>query len=72
MDISGMTWAELRIEYDDSIKPVSGVCAGCGEKILSPSDIERPAEVIRWLFQRYIEHRSLKHSQDDRRRMPRD
>ena len=67
---------ELKIEYDDEMKPISATCIACGEKMPLPpaklSNLNDSADTIFWFSQRYIEHRKLKHSSDDRRRVPRD
>ena len=69
-----MTRTELRITYDGMMMPISGTCSGCGEMMpLPPANLQNSADVIVWLSGKYIEHRSLKHSQqEDRRRVPRD
>ena len=65
--------SELKIEYDEAMRPISVACTACGEKMPQPpSDLENPADIIVWLSEKYIEHRRQKHSQDDRRRVPRD
>jgi len=64
---------ELKIDYNSEMKPVSASCTGCGEKMpLPPSDLRDSAEIIMWLSMAYLEHRKLKHSQGERRRVPRD
>lgn len=68
-----MSRTELNIEYNDEIKPISATCARCGEKMPDPPDNLRDSgEIIMWLSMVYVEHRSLKHSNEDRRRIPRD
>jgi len=37
-----------------------------------PKDLENPADIITWSFEKFIEHRTLKHSQEDRRRIARE
>lgn len=64
---------ELHLEYDSEMMPVSASCGACGEKMpASPTDLRDSAEVIKWLSMAYLEHRTRQHSQDDRRRNPRD
>ena len=64
---------ELKVNYDAEMKPVSGSCTACGEKMpKSPADLQNPADIIVWLSGKYIEHKRAKHSQDERRRVPRD
>jgi len=64
---------ELKVNYDAEMKPVSGSCTVCGEKMpKSPADLQTPAEIIVWLSGKYLEHKKQKHSNDERRRMPRD
>jgi len=64
---------ELKINYDAEMNPASASCTACGEKMpLPPVDLKNSADVIVWFSGKYIEHRSLKHSHDDRRRVPRD
>ena len=74
MDIgAGLMLSELKIEYDEAMKPISATCTGCGERMpLPPADLQNSADIIVWFSKEYIEHRKLKHSQDDRRRVPRD
>jgi len=68
-----MIRTELQIDYDDRAKPMSATCTACGEKMPEPPKaIQDPADIIMWSSQKYIEHRKMKHSQDDRRRIPRD
>ena len=63
---------ELEVNYDPEMKPVSGSCTVCGEKMpRSPADLRDSAEIIVWLSEKYSEHKKLMHSQDDRRRVPR-
>jgi len=64
--------SELKIEYNDEMKPISATCTGCGEKMPPlPSDLQSPADAVVWLAEKYVEHRKLKHSQEERRRTPR-
>jgi hypothetical protein len=64
---------ELKVEYNAEMKPTSASCTACGEKMpKSPADLENPADIIVWLSGKYIEHKRAKHSQDERRRVPRD
>ena len=75
MDIraAGMSRTELKFEYDTKSRPISATCGTCGEKMPdAPAQIDQAADRIMWLSERYIEHRKLKHSSEDRRRMPRD
>jgi hypothetical protein len=68
-----MSRTELQIEYNEEMKPISATCTACGEKMPKPpGELQNSADVIVWLSEKYIEHRKLKHSQDDRRRVPRD
>jgi hypothetical protein len=68
-----MAGTELKIEYNEDMKPISATCAGCGEKMPKPpADLENSVDVIVWLSGKYIEHRTQKHSQDERRRIRRD
>jgi len=68
-----MTRTELKFEYDDHARPISATCAACGERMPEPPpDLQNPADIIVWTSEKYIEHRKLKHSQDERRRTPRD
>jgi hypothetical protein len=63
---------ELKVIYDDKMKPICATCTGCGEKMPEPpADLQKSADIIMWLSQKYTEHRSLKHSQEDRRRVSR-
>ncbi|HXS77770.1 MAG TPA: hypothetical protein VN753_16440 [Terracidiphilus sp.] len=64
---------ELKIDYDNEMSPVLATCAACGEKMPSPpEDLKDSAEVISWLSGKYVEHRIVKHSHDERRRIRRD
>jgi len=68
-----MSRTELKIDYGERMKPISAICTACGEKMLTPpADLENSADIIVWFSEKYVEHRRLKHSQDDRRRVPRD
>jgi hypothetical protein len=68
-----MSRTELQIEYSDQMKPISATCAGCGEKMpMPPVDLENTVDVIVWFSNKYLDHRKLKHSNDERRRLPRD
>jgi len=68
-----MNRTELKIEYDAHMKPIRAICNGCGEKMpLPPADLQKAADIIIWFSNKYLEHRRLKHSNDDRRRLPRD
>jgi|KBSMisStandDraft_5_1062788.scaffolds.fasta_scaffold29187_5 hypothetical protein len=68
-----MSRTELNVEYDGEMRPISATCTGCREKMPTPpADLIDPADIIVWLSNQYIEHRRLKHSKDDRRRVPRD
>ena len=67
MDIGAgvMSKAELNIEYDSAMKPVSATCTGCREKMPNPpADTVHSADLIMWLSNQYIEHRKLKHSEE--------
>jgi hypothetical protein len=67
------TRTELRISYDEKMHPISATCGGCEEKMPTPpAEMQNSADVISWFAGKYIEHRRLKHSKDDRRRTPRD
>jgi hypothetical protein len=64
---------EVKIDYDDEMKPVAATCTACGEKMpRPPADLKNAADTISWFSGKYIEHRRLNHSQDDRRRVPRE
>lgn len=64
---------ELKVNYDAEMKPVSGSCTACGEKMpKSPVDLKNSGDIIVWLSGKYIEHKKQKHSDDERRRVPRD
>jgi hypothetical protein len=64
---------ELKVNYDATMKPVSGSCTACGDKMPKPIDtLENPADIIMWLSEKYIEHRELKHSNGERRRVSRE
>jgi len=71
-----MIRTELKIGYDNTMKPISATCIACGEKMPLPPaklyNLNESADTIVWFSERYIEHRRLKHSQDDRRRIRRD
>jgi hypothetical protein len=68
-----MIRTELKIDYDDEMRPISATCTGCGEKMPKPpADLQDSADIVVWSSEKYIEHRKLKHSEDDRRRFPRD
>jgi hypothetical protein len=68
-----MSRTELKFEYDDEAKPISATCTACGEKMPKPPrDLQNSADIIMWSAEKYIGHRNLKHSHDDRRRFPRD
>jgi len=68
-----MIRTELKFEYDLRAMPISAKCTACGERMPEPpEDLQNPADIIVWSSEKYIEHRNLKHSQDDRRRIPRD
>jgi hypothetical protein len=61
-----MNRTELKVEYNHEMKPVSAMCTGCREKMPTPgADLANSADIIVWLSNQYIEHRRLKHSQDD-------
>ena len=64
---------ELRIDYDAQMRANSGSCANCGEKMpRPPAELQNSADIIVWLSEKYVEHRKLKHSNNERRRVPRD
>ena len=64
---------ELHFDYDDRMHPIGATCSACGEWMPRPDPrLKDSAEIILWFSEKYIEHRKLKHSQDDRRRVPRD
>jgi hypothetical protein len=68
-----MSRTELKFEYDDDAKPICATCTACGEKMPKPpAELQNTADIIMWSSEKYIAHRKLKHSQDDRRRFPRD
>jgi hypothetical protein len=64
---------ELKIEYDGRSgrfpRPVPFVGERCRPRL---QILQNPADIIVWLSEQYVEHRRPKHSQDDRRRVPRD
>ena len=65
--------SELHFDYDDSMHPIDAICSACGEKKPKPGpEPQETADTIVWYSEKYIEHRTLKHSQDGRRRVPRD
>ena len=74
MDIgAGLMLSELKIEYIEDMKPVSATCGGCGENMPTPpAEVVNSADIIMWLSKQYVDHCRQKHSQDDRRRIPRD
>lgn len=64
---------ELRFVYDESMHPIGATCSACGEKMPKPDPaLKNSAEIIMWFSRQYVEHKEEKHSQDDRRRVPRD
>jgi hypothetical protein len=68
-----MNRTELNVEYDSEMRPISATCTRCREKMPTPpADLIDPADIIVWLSEKYVEHRKLKHAQDDGRRVPRD
>jgi len=68
-----MSRTELNVEYDSEMRPISATCTRCGGKMPQPpANLQNSADIIVWLSEKYIEHRKLKHSQDERRRIPRD
>jgi len=61
-----MNRTELKVDYNKEMKPISARCTGCREPMPTPSpDLVNSADIIVWLSNQYIEHRRLKHSQDD-------
>jgi hypothetical protein len=61
-----MNRTELKIEYNKEMKPIRAMCTGCREAMpLAPVDLVNSADIIMWMSNQYIEHRRLKHSQDD-------
>jgi hypothetical protein len=57
-----MSRAELEIEYDQEMTPVSGMCTACREMMPKPpADIVNSADIILWFSVKFIEHRRLKH-----------
>jgi hypothetical protein len=65
---------ELRFVYDENMRPIGATCSSCGEKMPKPDPaLKDAAEIVMWFSERFLEHRNLlKHSQEDRRRIPRD
>lgn len=54
---------ELRFDYNEELHSISAKCTACGEDMpKAPSELEKSADVVLWLSQRYLEHRRLKHS----------
>ena len=75
MDIGAgvMHRTELKIEYDAEMKPISAMCAVCREQMPTPpEDLKDTAEIIIWLSLVYLQNQMQKHSNEERRRMPRD
>ncbi|WP_162601615.1 hypothetical protein [Occallatibacter savannae] len=59
---------ELKLKYDPEMKPVSAWCSLCGEKMPDvPANLRDSGEIIMWMSMEFIEHRTLKHSNEDRR-----
>ena len=45
--------SELKIEYNDEMKPTSATCTGCGEKMPQlPSDLQSAADAVVWLAEK--------------------
>jgi hypothetical protein len=56
---------ELRFDYDEKMRPISGTCTGCGEKMPTPPcTINDSADIVMWLSQRYLEHRKIQHASE--------
>jgi len=67
-----MSRTELKFEYDEGARPISATCTACSEKMPNPpEELQNPTDIIMWSSEKYIEHRKLKHSQDDSRQVPR-
>ena len=63
---------ELKIEYDHTMMPVSATCSACSERMpQAPADLKTAADIIVWISGKYLDHRTMKHSNDDGRRIPR-
>lgn len=57
---------ELKIIYDESMSPVSAICTACAEMMpCPPAELQNSADIIMWLSKEYIEHRKLKHRDDE-------
>lgn len=68
-----MNRSELKVDYDAEMNPVSASCNSCGERMPAPpEDLRNSSDIIAWFAGKYIDHRAQMHSQDDRRRVPRD
>lgn len=64
---------DLKVTYDGNMKPIRATCTGCGEKMPPPPpNLQKSADILMWLSEKYTEHRSLRHSEDDSKRIPRD
>jgi len=64
---------EVKIDFDSDLRPISAQCVRCREKMPSPpNDLKGSPEVIAWLSDKFIEHRTARHSEEERRRVPRD
>ena len=73
MDQMASERTELKFSYDDNMHPIGATCGACGEKMPKPDpDLKDSADIIVWFSEKYIEHRRLKHTLDDRRRVPRE
>jgi len=63
---------ELKIDYDHSMMPVSATCSACSEQMpQAPADLTTAADIIVRISGKYLEHRTVKHSNHDRRQIPR-
>ena len=65
--------SELKFTYDEDMHPIGAACTACGEQMPKPDPaLKDSADIIGWFSGKYIEHRQHKHSEEDRRRVPRD
>ena len=52
----------LAFRYDENMRPVLANCTFCGEQMPTPGPaITDPADMIWWVFRRYLEHFKTKH-----------
>lgn len=61
-----MNRTELKVGYDEAMKPISASCTRCGERMLPPpSNLQTSADIIYWFSREYLEHRKAKHPQHE-------